>query len=173
MVEIDWKTAFGCASFAGIIANIAITILKAIYNDLFSQFQANDPILWLYAFGGQVLVMGMGIVAVVLFVDTGSKWRAIEAALGTAGILLCAFIIWAIIYDAFYTNAFVHYQPQDWFLGIAYVISYFAKYLFGNIDGFWTWGSFFYWALFPVLLKGSGTQKKSKYLKNRVKKNGW
>lgn len=173
MVEIDWKTAFGCASLASTIATIAITLLKAVYNDLFSYLEPNNPMIWLYAFGGIVVVLGMGIIAAVIFVDTGSRWRAIVVAIGTAGIILCVFIIWAIIYDAFWTGAFIYYQPLDWFLGLAYVLSYFAKGQFGNIDVFWNWGIFFYWALFPFLLKGAGVQKKSKYLKKRVAKNGW
>lgn len=173
MVEIDWKTAFGCASFASTIAAIATTIIQAVYNDLFSHLEANNALIWLYAFGGIVLVLGMGILAAAIFVDTGSKWKAIEAAIAVAGILLCIFIIWAIIYDAFFTGAFIYYQAWDWFFGIPYVMSYFARGQFGSIPTFWTWGTFFYWALFPVFLKWIGVQKKSKYLKTRVKKDGW
>lgn len=148
-------------------------IVTSIYNDIFSHILPNDPILWLFAFGGIVFALIMAIISALIFVETGSKVRGILATIGTAGIVLCIVVIHGILFDFYATTAFVHYSPWDWLWGIAYVLSYFAQLQFGNIEMFWFYYIILYFVILPFTLKGIAVQKKSKYLKNRVRANGY
>jgi hypothetical protein len=172
-MEITWKNAILYTTFAAVLSLIANKIIMSIYINIFQAAAPGDPILWFFAFGGLVLNIIMGIIAVLIFIEQGSLLRGIAAELGAALITLLIFWAWAGVYDYAYTTAFVNYQWYDWLLGIDYIFTYFAKLGLGSTDMFWFVGTLIFSIASPFCLKAVSVRQKNKYLKNRVEKNGW